>query len=171
MAKHKILFGALAVVFLVVVVLSFAEKPQFGIRPVSPTGTFDAKMHPDARIRGMLHNSCYNCHSEQGEIPVYANFWPASNLLLSDLTQARARLDFSEWDNLSPEMSRIRLIQACEMIRSDKMPVWYYRPMHPGAAVSKEDAEYFCQWAYSQPETPEPQPWQTLSQTLDGTKH
>ena len=45
--------------------------------------------------------------------------------------EGRARLDFSEWDRLSPEMSKIRLMDSCRMMTEGKMPVWYYRPMHP----------------------------------------
>ena len=79
----------------------------------------------------MLHESCYNCHSEEGDWPWYAHFWPASKLIQMDVHDGRALLDFSEWDRLSPEMSKIRLLDSCHMMTSGKMPVSYFRPMHP----------------------------------------
>ena len=40
----------------------------------------------------MLHQSCYNCHSEEGNWPWYAHFWPGSKLLEMDVHDGRARL-------------------------------------------------------------------------------
>jgi hypothetical protein len=147
---RKLIF-IVALAFLVVVGFSIAEQPALKLRTANPQASIDAQLHPDARISNMLHNSCYNCHSEQGEVPFYAHVWPGSKLLQSDIRDGRARLDFSEWNRLSPEMSRVRLLEACDMIRGGKMPLWYYKPMHPGSGVSEADADYFCQWANSQP--------------------
>jgi Haem-binding domain len=68
-----------------------------------------------------------------------------------DIRQARARMDLSNWDNLGLEMSHIRLVKACREMRESKMPLWYYRPLHPGSAPSEEEAETFCAWVYSSP--------------------
>jgi hypothetical protein len=134
------------------VVLMQLHPAKADRRSVDSSATLDARFHPSPQIQNMLHQSCYNCHSEQGETPWYAHTWPASSLIEKDIRQGRARLDFSEWDRLSPEMSRIRLLDACRMMRESKMPVWYYRPMHPETATPKqEDVDAFCQWAQSQP--------------------
>lgn len=140
---------ALAAAFLIV--MQF-HQPKDETRPTDPAATMDARLHPSPQVQTMLHQSCYNCHSEQGERPWYAHLWPASKLLDNDVRDARARLDFSEWDRLSPEMSKIRLLDSCRMMQENKMPVWYYRPMHPGTATPDPAAvTAFCQWAQDQP--------------------
>ncbi len=131
------------------------HRPNYDLSTVNPAATFDASLHPDAQIGNALHQSCYSCHSAQGEIPWYGQVWPTSQLMQNDIRHARARLDFSNWSNLSPEMSRIRLLSACRAMRESKMPLWYYRPMHPGSAPKPEEVDAFCSWAQSLPSSRE----------------
>jgi Haem-binding domain len=139
--------------FLIVVLLLAMQlrRPNYDLSPVNRAATFEARVHPDAQIGKTLQQSCYSCHSAQGEIPWYGHVWPTSQLLQNDVRRARARLDFSNWSNLSPEMSRIRLLDACQEMRDSRMPLWYYRPMHPGSAPKSADIEAFCGWAQSLP--------------------
>lgn len=127
------------------------RRPNYDRAPVNAAATFDASVHPAGEISNTLHQSCYSCHSAQGKIPWYGHVWPASELMQNDVRGARARLDFSNWSNLSPEMSHIRLLDACRAMRETAMPLWYYRPMHPGSAPKPAQVEAFCAWAQSQP--------------------
>ena len=144
------LFWILGAILAVAFVLAQLHRPSFDLSPVAASAGFDAQMHPDSQISNMLHQSCYNCHSAQGEIPWYGHVWPTSKLLQKDVRRGRARLDFSNWANLSPEMSAIRMRDACRMMQESKMPLWYYRPMHPGSTPKPEDTNAFCLWAQSQ---------------------
>jgi hypothetical protein len=127
------------------------RRPNYDLAPVNATAALDARAHPGSGIGNTLHQSCYSCHSAQGEIPWYGHVWPASQLMQNDIRGARARLDFSNWSNLSPEMSRIRLLDACRAMRESEMPLWYYRPMHPGSTPKPGEVDAFCAWADSQP--------------------
>lgn len=140
--------GTLVIAMLLVMQL---HRPNYDLSPIDAAATFDASLHPDHQISKTLHQSCYSCHSNQGKIPWYGNVWPTSQLMQNDVRRGRARLDFSNWSNLSPEMSRIRLQNACSMMRESKMPLWYYRPMHPGAAPNAEDVAAFCNWVKALP--------------------
>jgi Haem-binding domain len=148
----------LAIVFVIAaaaLLVMQSHRPQDEFRAPVQAATIDARLHPPAPVQALLHQSCYNCHSEQGERPWYGKVWPASVLLQNDVRDGRARLDFSEWDRLSPEMSKIRLLDSCRMMRESKMPVWYYRPLHPSTSTPDPAAvDAFCQWAQTQPGTP-----------------
>ncbi|MFP5276836.1 MAG: heme-binding domain-containing protein [Acidobacteriota bacterium] len=137
-------------IFAIVIVVVFLgmqfHRPNFGLEPVNPHATLEAQLHPDAQIHNALRRSCYDCHSAEVKVPWYGHVWPASALLQNDIRKGRAYLDFSNWSNLSTEMSQIRLISACREMRGDEMPLWYYRPMHPGASPKDEDVEAFCSW-------------------------
>lgn len=148
------IYWSVGIAIVVIFLLLQLNRPDFDRTPVPASRSFDAQMCPDAQIHTMLHKSCYNCHSDEGEIPWYAHIWPASQLLEKDMRQGRARLDFSDWSNLSPEMSAIRLRDACRMMQESKMPLWYYRPMHPGSVPSQQDVAAFCSWAKSLPLSP-----------------
>lgn len=137
----------------VVVVLAAMQfrAPEYGVAPIPPGTTLQAALHPDANVQKMLDKSCSSCHSGDRRIPWYGRVWPASRLVQSDVRLGRARLDFSRWENLSPEMARIRLLTACEMMRKGRMPLWYYRPLHPGSAPKNPDVDAFCTWAQELP--------------------
>ena len=127
------------------------NRPNYDLPSVRAASTFDAQMHPSRQISDTLQQSCYSCHSAQADLPWYGHVWPASHLLQKDVRRGRARLDFSTWSNLSPEMARIRLLSACQMMREAKMPLWYYRPLHPGSTPQPEQIDAFCAWAQSLP--------------------
>jgi hypothetical protein len=140
------------VLILVGMLLLGALRPAgIGEGPAKPSGdgrdSMVSRLHPDAQVAGMIHRACYNCHSDQPALPWYAGIWPASALIRYDRERAQARLNFSEWDRLSSEMSRIRLLDACGMISAGRMPLWYYRPLHPEARLSPEEVRHFCAWA------------------------
>jgi len=149
---RKILGFAVAAVAVFLIAMQFLQQQRLHLRPTDPSATMDARLHPSPEVQTMLHESCYNCHSEQGERPWYSKVWPASVLLQTDVREARARLDFSEWDRLSPEMSKIRLMDSCRMMTEGKMPVWYYRPMHPTTSTpDPTTVADFCQWVKMMP--------------------
>lgn len=136
----------------VLVVLAMQIQPSNpGVSTVHAATSFDATMHANPQVLDMLHRSCYNCHAAQADLPWYSHVWPASRLLDKDIRRARARLDFSTWSNLSPELARIRLLSSCQMMQDAKMPLWYYRPLHPGSAPQQEQIDAFCAWAQSLP--------------------
>ncbi|MFP5209660.1 MAG: heme-binding domain-containing protein [Acidobacteriota bacterium] len=143
--------GILVVAFLVV--MQF-RQPDYNLSAPSANATFAALHQPDPDIQNTLQRSCYNCHSTQGKIPWYGMVWPTSQLLQNDVRQGRAMLDFSNWDNLSPEMARIRLLSSCRSMREGKMPLWYYRPLHPGTAPTPGEIDAFCAWAQALPTEP-----------------
>ena len=138
---------ALAVVF---IAMQF-RAPHYDLAPAAPGATLAVSLHPDAHIQKLLDKSCASCHSAERPIPWYGYVWPASHLVQSDVQRGRARLDFSTWNNLGPEMARIRLLSACQMMRKGRMPLWYYRPLHPGSAPKDADVNAFCDWAQSLP--------------------
>ncbi len=137
-------------VFVLVVAMQF-HRPDYNLSATNPSATFEAVQQANPQIGKMLQRACYDCHSTQGKIPWYGQVWPAGQLLQSDVRRGRAQLDFSNWDNLSPEMSRIKLLNACAAMRKSKMPLWYYQPMHPGSKPNAGDVDAFCNWAQSLP--------------------
>jgi hypothetical protein len=155
--RRLLAFTAVLVAAVFVIVMQYHQRPS-NLRLIYPDATLDARLHPAPEVQRMLHQSCYDCHSEEGNWPWYSHFWPGSKLLEMDVHEGRARLDFSEWDRLSPEMSKIRLMDACRMMTENKMPVWYYRPMHPMTSTpDPATVAEFCQWAKAMPgesETP-----------------
>jgi len=89
---------------------------------------------PDAESAAIAHRSCYSCHSNEGHIPLYDNVAPASWLVHHDITAARKRLNFSDWDKSSGAASK-----AIDDVLSKRMPLHRYLRIHPRAKLSQAE--------------------------------
>jgi hypothetical protein len=101
---------------------------------------------PD-NVQNILKRSCYNCHSEQTEWPWYSNIAPASWLVISDVTGARARMNLSEFGKYSKDKQSIKLSKICDMITNKEMPPTKYAMIHRDAVLTQEDKDILCNWA------------------------
>src|SRR5262245_22121144 len=52
---------------------------------------------PDAESARIARESCYSCHSNETDWPVYSYVAPMSWLVRFDVQRGRDRLNFSEW--------------------------------------------------------------------------
>lgn len=132
-------------------ILASHEDPAIPPTQNPPGASMEAMLHPDQQITDTVHRACYNCHSDSPKVPWYGQFWPASHFVRKDQLRGMARLNFSEWDRLDQEMSRVRLMDSCIMMQQGKMPPWYYTPAHPESHLSGADVAHFCEWAQQQP--------------------
>jgi hypothetical protein len=152
MKKKAFILGGVVAIAIILIVLSLSRPTENGAAQshTPRSASMDVALGADPQIRDTIHRACYDCHSDRPRYPWYANVWPSSKLVQRDRRTALARLDFSQWDRLSPEMSKIRLMDACAMMSGDKMPLWYYRPFHPQAHLSQQEVQHFCAWAQAQ---------------------
>lgn len=88
--------------------------------------------------RAIVARACFDCHSNETNLPWYSKIAPASWLIYRDIREGREEMNFSQWkleskkaDHLAEEIE--------EVIREGEMPPWYYLPLHPEARLS--DAE------------------------------
>lgn len=129
-----------------IVVLGVAQfiQPERANPPQDPAASFDAVAKPTRQIAQVLNRACRDCHSNQTVWPWYSRISPVSWLVAQDVKEGRAHLNFSEWNRLSPEMSKLRLGAICDEVRKGDMPLWYYLPLHPGARLSREEVAAIC---------------------------
>ena len=81
--------------------------------------------------RELAARACFDCHSNEVRWPWYSHVAPASWLVQHDVDEAREHLNFSEWDRPQKEAD-----DAAEEVEEGEMPLWYYLPAHPEAALS-----------------------------------
>lgn len=89
---------------------------------------------PTADAERIARTSCYSCHSNETDWPLYSYVAPMSWLVRSDVDGGRSRLNFSDWDEARGEMD-----DAVEMVTSGEMPLSQYTLIHRDAALT--DAE------------------------------
>jgi hypothetical protein len=132
--------------FVVVVILGAAQffPPERTNPPSDPSASFEALARPSPEVAAILERACQDCHSNRTVWPWYSRVAPVSWLVASDVREGRADLNFSEWNLLSPEKSRLRLRKACEEVKSGDMPPWSYTLVHSRAKLSPADVQTLC---------------------------
>jgi len=101
----------------------------------NPPVTLDAPW-PDTSSRQIARSSCYSCHSNETDWPLYSYVAPMSWLVRSDVEAGRDELNFSEWDRDSG-----RADDAVEAVLDGTMPPGRYTIIHRDARLSDSEAE------------------------------
>lgn len=91
---------------------------------------------PSEEARRIARQSCYSCHSNETDWPLYSYVAPASWLVRSDVENGREELNFSDWPEFADEAE-----DAVEMVRSGEMPKRQYTLIHRDAALTEEEAD------------------------------
>jgi hypothetical protein len=116
---------------------------------IDASRTVEARLEVPPAIARILDRSCYDCHSERTTWPWYSRVAPASWLVTHDVSEARRKLNFSNWAAYNERQQQRKLSGICEEVKSGDMPLWYYTPMHSGTKLSAADRQALCQWAES----------------------
>lgn len=131
--------------------LAFTALVLFGAIQIVPTErenppvTETVSMTP--HVEPILRRACFDCHSHETRWPWYASVAPISWLIVHDVTEARGELNFSTWDVYAPKKRSKLLDEVIEEVHEDEMPLWYYRLLHPSAALSNADLDTLDAWA------------------------
>jgi hypothetical protein len=139
MKKLTYTLAAILIVFLLVQLIPVnRENPEFDVEY-----DFDA---PD-NVKEIVVNSCYDCHSNQTDWPFYSMVAPVSWFVVSDVNDARKKVNFSEW-LLQPEEKQQKIKEEMiEEIEDGEMPLPKYLIMHPLAELSDEQMQVLKDWA------------------------
>ncbi len=100
-----------------------------------------------AELRELLRRSCYDCHSHETRWPWYAHLAPVSWLVVYDVHEAREHLNFSAWNRYDGKEQREKIEEVWEEVEEGEMPLWYYLPLHPDAALSAADQSLLRDWS------------------------
>jgi len=101
---------------------------------------------PD-NVQAILKNACYDCHSNNTNYPWYAYIQPAGWLLGSHIAEAKGKLNFNEFGNLSTRRQISKLDGIANSIKDDIMPLSSYKLMHKNANLSANEKTLLFNWA------------------------
>lgn len=98
-------------------------------------------------VRTILRVSCYDCHSNETVWPWYSHVIPMKWLVRGHVMEGREHLNFSTWEQYTPERASRRLEDVVEMVQEGKMPLPSYLRLHSDAALSPENQSRIIEWA------------------------
>lgn len=99
---------------------------------------------PD-NIMTMFKAACYDCHSDEVKWPWYSNIAPMSWLIADNVRGGVKALNFSQWENYSPEDKKKKL-KAIYRTVYGSMPVPSYLWFHDEAKLTKKQRQEIRDW-------------------------
>ncbi len=79
------------------------------VRPELRNPPVSAEIHAPAEVKAIFKHSCYNCHSNETELPWFDRIVPAYWIVSRDVRRARAHLNFSEIGALPEEQQKLAI--------------------------------------------------------------
>jgi hypothetical protein len=130
---------------LAVVVILFVAIQFWPVSRTNPPVTSDLQAPPD--VKAILHDACYNCHSNETKWPWYSHVAPASWMLAHDVHHARSMFNLSNWGSIPPNERQVIMRHMWKQVESGGMPLLMYRLAHPEARLSESQKNTLKEWA------------------------
>lgn len=134
--KKKILIGAA----IVIVGAQFIRIDKTNPPVVEGEDLFSSKPADDKVVQ-LIHNACFDCHSNETKYPWYTNIAPVSWFIKHHIDEGREHVNFSEWAKYNEKQKSHILEECAEEIEHHAMPLGNYEWMHPEAELSEEDRQ------------------------------
>jgi Haem-binding domain len=81
--------------------------------PINPAREIGASIPLKPTVAEVFNRSCNDCHSDRTVWPWYSYVAPASWLVIYDADHGRRRMNFSEWDAITPQQRKRVLDRMC----------------------------------------------------------
>ncbi|PKF73000.1 heme-binding domain-containing protein [Chryseobacterium sp. PMSZPI] len=115
-------------------------------KPVDHAVNFvDAKKTPE-KVKSLIKNACYDCHSNETVYPKYAFIAPVSWSVKSHVNEGRAHLNFSIWGTYNKELKENMLDRSMEALKHKTMPLPGYIVYHKEANLSQAERTLLIQY-------------------------
>ncbi|MEY4504760.1 MAG: hypothetical protein RL154_1056 [Pseudomonadota bacterium] len=129
------------VVFAVIFIVMQFIKNDTEIKPADK----NLEIKADAQVMDILKKSCYDCHSDTPKIPFYGHIAPASWVVHKDITDARAALNFSTWQDYN-STKQFELRKSMFRAVYAAMPPAAYTFIHTDTKLDKTQVEILRNW-------------------------
>lgn len=126
-------------------VIAFIGIQFIDVDKTNPQVTADLQAPPE--VKRILHSACYDCHSNETRWPFYSKVAPISWFIADDVTEGRAKLNFSNWENLFSEKQDELKNKIWKEVNEDEMPMNSYTYMHPDAKLDLTQKNIIKKWA------------------------
>jgi hypothetical protein len=98
-------------------------------------------------VLDQLRKSCFDCHSNQVQLPWYSKLAPSSWLLADHIRDGKSNLNFSEWQDYSNREKIGLLEEIKDEVASGNMPLKSYLLIHRDAKLNSDDISALLTWA------------------------
>lgn len=115
-------------------------------KPVDSAVNFVEAAKAPEKVRTMLKNACYDCHSNETVYPKYAFIAPVSWSVKSHVNEGREHLNFSVWGTYNKDLKENMLTKSIQTLQNKTMPMPGYIVYHKEANLSEAERSLLIQY-------------------------
>ena len=97
-------------------------------------------------VQNILKTSCYDCHSNNTNYPLYSYVQPVAWYLSDRVKDGKKHLDFSQFAAYKIGRQYRKLQEISHELEDDEMPMSSYTLMHGKAKLSLEQKKIIFSW-------------------------
>lgn len=105
-------------------------------KPVKKSENFVDVFQSPPKVRELLRNACYDCHSNETVYPYYAFIAPFSWSVKNHVNNGREYLNFSQWSTFNSDLKKGMLVNSVQELQEKSMPMPAYISYHPKANLT-----------------------------------
>lgn len=112
----------------------------------SPNDIVSTHQVPE-NVASILHQACYDCHSNNTNYPWYSNFQPVRLWLDDHVNEGKDELNFSEYATYTTKRKLKKLKEIVHELEEGDMPLNSYTWIHKEAVLTPEQKQNIIDWA------------------------
>jgi len=100
-----------------------------------------------SQVATLLHNACYDCHSNNTNYPWYNKVQPLAWFLEGHIQDAKRELNFNRFETYSRKEQKDFFEDIAFLVKNDKMPLSSYQFLHAESRLSEKEKQQIVNWA------------------------
>ena len=110
------------------------------------TANFTKMYDVPKNVETILRTSCYDCHSNNTNYPLYSYIQPARFFMEEHIKDGKKDLNFNEFGKYSKRKQENKLEAIIKQIKSNEMPLKSYTLIHKNAILTASQKKKVLDW-------------------------
>ena len=110
------------------------------------TANFTKVYQVPKNVETILITSCYDCHSNNTNYPLYSYIQPARFFMEEHIRDGKKDLNFNEFGRYSKRKQGNKLEAIVKQLKSNEMPLASYTLIHKNAILTPTQKEEVINW-------------------------
>lgn len=134
-------------ILLVAFVIAQFFGPEKNEGNLTSIDAFLAETNPPEKVKIILKETCYDCHSDVTRYPWYNNITPINYWMAEHVEHGKGELNFSNWIGNSVKRKDHKFDEIIEMVEVGDMPLPSYTWTHTDAKLTDAQIKSVIDWA------------------------
>ena len=142
----KIIKKILVIGFVIFLLMQLYQPARNESYEQELTSNFTKMYDVPKNVETILRTSCYDCHSNNTNYPLYSYIQPARFFMEEHIKDGKKDLNFNEFGRYSKRKQGNKLEAIVKQIKSDEMPLASYTLIHKNAILTPTQKEEIINW-------------------------